>query len=31
MEQSVIKIEDPKLALVALNTKVSELMKQKGL
>lgn len=31
MEQSVINIEDPSLALIALNHKVSELMKQKGL
>jgi len=31
MEQSVINIDDPKLALVALNNKVNELMKQKGL
>lgn len=31
MEQSVIHMDDPKLALVALNTKVNELMKQKGL
>ncbi len=31
MEQSVINIDDPKLALDALNAKVSELMKQKGL
>lgn len=31
MEQSVINIDDPSLALFALNHKVSELMKQKGL
>jgi len=31
MEQSVIKVDDPSLALIALNHKVSELMKQKGL
>jgi len=31
MEQSVINIDDPSLALIALNHKVGELMKQKGL